>query len=57
MYKYLFPIFLLFSPLMAHPAIQIYTRIQKAYPDRIQAIFIRDVESGKIELIYPKKGK
>ncbi len=36
---------------------EVYTRIQKAYPDRTQAIFIRDVESGKIKLIYPKKGK
>jgi len=36
---------------------EVYTRIQKAYPNRIQAILIRDVESGKIEFIYPKKHK
>ena len=34
---------------------EIYIKLAKQHPDKIEAIFIRDVDSGKIEKVYPAK--
>ena len=34
---------------------KIYMKLAKKHPDKIEAIYIRDVKSGKIEKVYPAK--